>query len=236
MLKEGGIHVRRKSTLFVTGVVVVAAVWALAPAASAGHYGVDVWIMQPTTVYNADPASQSPNALLNDGKGPYWETPDNFARLHEYAVDQPYTDYFLIRDQKGSKRYFSLNIPGVTNGTVTCWKDLIFYQYGFGDRYWFKNLAPGATMFGYGNFECNPDDVVRYSIVYPKETWCTTITRLPDTAAGKKAFRFSAPEECMANVTKTTKTGKNSWVKESFPPMPVPFDVDSVADSKIKTA
>ncbi len=226
----------RRPALFVVGLVVVAVLGVVVPTASAGHYGVDVWVMQPTTVYSSDPASQSPNALLNDEKGAYFETPDNFAHLHEYAIGQPYTDYFLIRDQKGTKRFFRLNIPGVTNGIITCWKDLIFYQYGWNDPYWFKNLQPGATMFAYGNFECNPDDVVRYSIVYPKETWCLTITRLPDTASGKKAFRFSAPEGCMADVVKTTKTGRNSWVRQPFPPMPVPFDVDSVADYTIKTA
>ncbi len=226
----------RKPALFVTGLVSLAVLWALAPAAAASHYGIDVWIMEPTTIYDTDPQTNSPNSFLSDGKGPYWETPDTFAHLHDYLWDQNYADYFFIRDQKGTKRYMKLNISGVTNGSTICAKDVHFYLYPWNDPDWFNNMAVGTTTAAYGDIECHLDTTQIFAVKYTKETWCLTITRLLDTPSGNKVFRFSAPETCLADVEKRSKTGKSTWVTQKFGSMPVPFDVDSVAARTMETA
>ena len=202
--------------------------------ATAGHYGVDTWMMQPNTVHDADPVAGSANALRSDGRGRYLDTPDTYAHVNDWSTTG-YEDHFLFRDQKGTKRWVRLDIPGVTNGTVSCAKNLFFDVYGWGDDHWFNNLGPGETQYGYGSFSCYVDDRLSFGVTYPERTWCLTISRLDTGTDGTKTFRFSAPEGCLADVVRVRKTGKSTYTRETFAPMPVPFDVDSVTSRIITT-
>jgi hypothetical protein len=206
--------------------------------AGAYHYGVGVWSADPMAIRDADPTTGSANALLSDGLGDYHETPDTFGHFHDYAPNtHNYDDYFVLMDQRGTKRTTRLNIPGVTGGTVGCGSKLLLYMYAFQNAHWFNDLAPGQPTFAYGYMSCWVTDGLIFDISYPKSTWCLTIRRTDvgiETVG--KTFEFSAPEGCLANVTRMTKTGRDTWETRSFTGVSAPFDVGAVVSRYIKTS
>lgn len=228
-----------KRNLFVSAIIASAIAW-LVPlsAANAGHLGVKVWVAEPT-IHDVDPATSSPNALRSDGLGRYPETTDTYAHINDYDKGSTYEDHFLLVDKNRTKRTVKLNIPGVTNGTVTCGTKAILeiYPWGASNMHWFNDLAQGASVPGYGYLKCRVTDGFIYDVVYPESTWCLEIRRLDGgTTDIGRSFRFSAPESCMASVTLSQKTGRDTWVITSYGQTAVPFDVDTVVTREIKSA
>lgn len=228
-----------KRNLFVSAVIASAIVW-LVPlsAANAGHLGVKVWVAEPT-IHDVDPATSSPNALRSDGLGRYPETTDTYAHINDYDKGTSYGDRFLLVDKNRTKRTVKLNIPGVTDGTVTCGHKTVLdvLAWGSSSQHWFNDLTTGTSAPGYGYLACRVTDDFIYDIEYPKSTWCLTITRLNSgTQDIGKSFRFSAPESCMANIIKSVKTDRKTWTMTSYGPVAVPFDLDVVVTREIKSA
>jgi hypothetical protein len=224
--------------LTVLSVAIAALSGLLISPANAYHYGIGVWSAEPMTIRDTDPLTGSPNALLSDGRGDYLETSDTFGHFHDYEPNTyGYEDYFLLLDQRGTKRTTLLNIPSVTGATVGCGSKLLMYVYPFRNDHWFNDLASGASAFAYGSIECRVNDDLSFGVSYPKSSWCLMVRRVDvGVATVGKTFEFSAPEGCLANVNKVTKTGRDTWETQSFTGVSAPFDVGAVVSRYIKTS